>query len=67
MDGKKCQDALQQYRVLEKELIEVRRRNEGIESERENPILDEMEVVWHQLSGEKQQLLYAEGTRSFMR
>ncbi len=59
-------EALRQYRFLEKDLIHVRRRHEGLESEEEESILDAMEELWHELDADEQQLLYSEGTKSLM-
>ena len=60
-------EALREYRSLERDLVYVRSRHEGFESEEEEPILDAMEQLWHELDADEQQLLYSEGTRSLIR
>ena len=60
-------DALQRYRALEEDLIHIRWQYAGLESEEEEPILDDMEEVWYELSEEEQQVLYREGTKSLIR
>ena len=60
-------EALRQYRSLESDLIYVRWQHEGFESEEEEPILDAMEQLWHELDPDEQQMLYSEGTKSLIR
>lgn len=60
-------DALQQHRALERELIYIRWKYAGLESEEEESILDAMEDIWYELSEEEQNELNSEGTQSLMR
>ena len=60
-------DALQQHRALERELIYIRWKYAGLESEEEDSILDAMEDIWYELSEEEQNELNSEGTKSLMR
>lgn len=60
-------DALQQHRDLERELIYIRWKYAGLESEEEDSILDAMEDIWYELSEEEQNELNSEGTKSLMR
>ena len=60
-------DALQQHRALERELIYIRWKYAGLESEEEESILDAMEDIWYKLSEEEQNELNSEGTQSLMR
>ena len=60
-------ETLERYRFLERDLIYIRWRHAGLESEEEEPVLDAMEEVWYELSEEEQQLLYSEGTQSLIR
>ena len=60
-------DALQQHRALERELIYIRWKYAGLESEEEESILDAMEEVWYELSEEEQDELNSEGTKSLIR
>lgn len=60
-------EALRQYRSLERDLINVRWQHQGLEFEEEEPILEAMEQLWHELDADEQQLLYSEGTKSLIR
>ena len=60
-------DALQKHRALERELIYVRWKYAGLESEEEESILDAMEDIWYELSEEEQNELNSEGTQPLMR
>ena len=60
-------EAFERYRSLELDLIYVRWQHAGFESEEEESILEDMDVVWYELSEEEQQLLYSEGTKSLIR
>ena len=60
-------DALQQHRALERELIYIRWKHAGLESEEEESILDTMEEIWYELSEEEQNELNSEGTKSLIR
>ena len=60
-------EAFERYRSLERDLIYIRWRHAGLESEEEDPVLDAMEEVWYELSENEQQLLYSEGTKSLIR
>ena len=50
-------EALDRYRLLERDLIYIRWQHAGFESEEEEPTLDAMEKVWYELSEKEQQLL----------
>lgn len=60
-------EAFERYRSLEHDLIHIRWQHAGFESEEEDSILEDMDVVWYELSEEEQQLLYSEGTKSLIR
>lgn len=60
-------EAFKRYRSLERDLIYIRWQHAGLESEEEDSILEDMDVVWYELSEEEQQLLYSEGTKSLIR
>ncbi len=60
-------EAFKRYRSLERDLIYIRWQHAGLESEEEDSILEDMDVVWYELSEEEQQLLYNEGTKSLIR
>ena len=57
---------LDQYRSLEGDLIHVRWVYGGLESAEEDPILDKMEELWHDLSPQEQGQLNSEGTKSLI-
>ena len=50
-------EAFERYRSLELDLIYVRWQHAGFESEEEESILEDMDVVWYELSEEEQELL----------
>lgn len=56
-------EALKRYRQLEHDLWMTRWRHGGAESTEEDAILDEMDTVAMNLSGEEQSLLRREGPR----
>ena len=60
-------EAFERYRSLERDLIYIRWQHAGFESDEEESILEDMDVVWYELSEEEQQLLYSEGTKSLIR
>ena len=60
-------EALKLHRSLEEELVYIRWLSRGLESEAEDPILDDMEEVWYELSEEEQDELNSEGTKSLIR
>lgn len=60
-------EAFERYRSLELDLIYIRWQHAGFESEEEESILEDMDVVWYELSYEEQQLLYSEETKSPIR
>lgn len=59
-------NALQRHRALERELIYIRWKYAGLESEEEESILDAMEEIWYELSEEEQNDLNSEGTKSLI-
>ena len=59
-------DALHRHRALERELIYIRWKYAGLESEEEESILDAMEEIWYELSEEEQDELNSEGTQSLI-
>ncbi len=60
-------EAFERYRSLEHDLIHIRWQHAGFDSEEEESILEDMDVVWYELSEEEQQLLYSEGAKSLIR
>lgn len=60
-------DAIQQHRALERELVYIRWKYAGLESEEEESILDAMEDIWYELSEKEQNVLNSEGTKSLIR
>ena len=52
---------LARYRVLESRLLMIRFRHEGMESEEEDAVLDEMEGAWRELTSDEQAVLRLEG------
>ena len=60
-------DALRRHRALERELIYIRWKYAGLESEEEESLLDAMEDIWYKLSKEEQNELNSEGTKSLIR
>ena len=59
-------DALSRYRALEDKLAYVRWLHQGLESQAEDQILDEMDGVWFRLSAQEQAELNAASPRSFL-
>ena len=57
---------LEKYRELEGDLANLRWLNGGVESAEEEPILDEMEALWHDLSAEEQDMLNKENAQTLM-
>jgi len=60
-------ESLQRYRELERKLIRVRWLNRGLESEEEDRLLDEMDVVWWQLAEAEREMLQQEKPKSLIR
>jgi hypothetical protein len=50
METAQMSEALAAYRRLENELARVRRIHSDVESAEEDDILDQMDVIWSQLS-----------------
>jgi len=60
-------DALAQYRGLEAELVHIRWIHQGLESQKEDEILDKMDGAWSQMSAEEQSEVNAAPPRSLLR
>jgi hypothetical protein len=54
------------YRLLEEQLVAVREKYRGIETEEENDLLDQMEYVWYLLNDEEHNQLNKEPPRSLI-
>jgi len=67
LGGRPMTDAFQRYRELEKKLIYTRWIYQGLESDEENLILDEMEEAWWHLTDDEKQLLNKEIPTSLIR
>lgn len=60
-------EAFERYRSLERDLIYIRWQHAGFESDEEDSILEDMDVVWYELSKAEQRLLYSEGPKPLIR
>ena len=60
-------EAIQLHRSLEEDLVYTRWLSRGLESAKEEPILDAMEEVWYELIEEEQDELNSEGTKVLIR
>lgn len=60
-------EALDRYRRLEDDLVFVRWVNQGLESDKEDAILDEMDEVWWDLDDQERALIEATPPRSLIR
>lgn len=60
-------DAMGEYRKLEKKLAYTRWLNDGLESEEEDCILDDIDAAWTDLSESEKDLIRGEGPKTFIR
>lgn len=60
-------DALDRFRVLMEDLERVRRAHNGYSSSEEDRIVDEMDVVWWELSEEEQEIVEVEMPKTLIR
>ncbi|MGM0579015.1 MAG: hypothetical protein ACQEXJ_25065 [Myxococcota bacterium] len=59
--------SLDRYRELEDELVYIRWLHQGLESDEEDELLDEMDAVWRDLTAQERALVDAEPPRSLVR